>query len=280
MASVAGGGDDHVLIPLPSAPPVNFSGLWWNAPAGSESGWGLNLTHQDDVIFATWFTYDASGKDWWLAMTANRMPDGTFQGTVYSTRGPPFSSQPFDPSAVVATPVGTGTLSFTDAGNGKFSYTVSGISQTKTLTREIFGPLPVCTFPSPVDLAMATQYQDLWWAAPPGAESGWGVNLTQEGSIIFVTWFTYDSTGAPMWLAATTTPVSPTVFTGTLYRASGPPFYAVPFNPANVALSPAGTVTITFATGNSATFAYTVDGITQSKAITREILRTPGTLCQ
>ena len=28
-------------------------GSWWSAPAGSESGWGLTLAHQDDVIFAT-----------------------------------------------------------------------------------------------------------------------------------------------------------------------------------------------------------------------------------
>jgi hypothetical protein len=69
-------------------------------------------------------------------------------------------------------------------------------------------------------------------------------------------------------------------FTGTLYRTSGPPFFSVPFNPANVALTPVGSVTLTFLTGNFATFAYTVDGISQSKAITREILQAPGTLCQ
>ncbi len=31
-------------------------------PAGSESGWGINFAHQGDIIFATWFTYDADGK--------------------------------------------------------------------------------------------------------------------------------------------------------------------------------------------------------------------------
>ena len=36
-------------------PPVagtNYEGLWWNAPPGSESGWGINLAHQGNVIFA------------------------------------------------------------------------------------------------------------------------------------------------------------------------------------------------------------------------------------
>ena len=67
MTSVAGGGDDHVLVPyngpatLPPAS-LNFQGLWWNAPAGSESGWGINFAHQGDVIFATWFTHDAMAR--------------------------------------------------------------------------------------------------------------------------------------------------------------------------------------------------------------------------
>jgi predicted dienelactone hydrolase len=280
MASVAGGGDDHVLIPLQAAAAVNYGGLWWNAPAGSESGWGINLVHEGDIIFATWFTYDVNGKAWWLAMTANRMADGTYAGTLYSTRGPPFSAMPFDPAAVVATPVGTGTLSFTDANSGAFAYVVNGVAQMKTLAREVFGPLPTCTFASPIDPALASNYQDLWWAQPAGSESGWGVNITQQGSIIFVTWFTYDETGAPLWLAATTTPTSPMSFTGTLYRTSGPPFFSVPFNPASVTPIPVGSVTLTFVTGNSATFAYTVNGISQSKSIAREILVAPGTLCQ
>jgi len=280
MGSVAGGGDDHVVIPLESPGAINYSGLWWNAPAGSESGWGMNLTHQDDLIFTTWFTYDANGKGWWLVMTAQRRADGTYRGTLYSTRGPPFSATPFDPRAVVRTEVGAGTLSFTDADNGTFAYTVNGIPQTKTITREIFGPVPACTFASSIELALATNYQDLWWADPPGSESGWGMNLTQEGSIIVVTWFTYDETGAPLWLIATTTPTSFNEFTGILLRTSGPPFNSVPFNPASVVATPVGDVKLTFQTGNSATFSYTVNGIPQSKTITREVLRNPGMVCQ
>ena len=42
--------------------PANYEGLWWANPAGSESGWGINFAHQGDTIFATWFTYDLTGK--------------------------------------------------------------------------------------------------------------------------------------------------------------------------------------------------------------------------
>ncbi|HEX8738685.1 MAG TPA: S8 family peptidase, partial [Casimicrobiaceae bacterium] len=52
-----------------SAVQTNYQGLWWASPAGSESGWGLNVAHQGNIIFATWFTYDTSGKALWLSMT-------------------------------------------------------------------------------------------------------------------------------------------------------------------------------------------------------------------
>ena len=50
----------------------NYGGLWWNAPGGSEAGWGINFAQQGDMIFASWFTYDLTGKAWWLVMSANQ----------------------------------------------------------------------------------------------------------------------------------------------------------------------------------------------------------------
>jgi hypothetical protein len=58
-------------------PLQSWQGLWWNAPAGSESGWGLSIAHQGDTLFATWFTYDTAGRPWWLALTANRITGDT-----------------------------------------------------------------------------------------------------------------------------------------------------------------------------------------------------------
>ncbi len=77
---------------------ANYEGLWWNSPAGSESGWGINLAHQDDVIFATWFTYDTTGKAWWLVDECRaRPPRQPMAGTLYQTTGPAFNAVPFDP---------------------------------------------------------------------------------------------------------------------------------------------------------------------------------------
>jgi len=258
---------------------VNYQGLWWAAPAGSESGWGINFAHQGDTIFASWFTYDLTGKGLWLVMTAPKTAPNTYSGSLYTTTGPAFNAAPFNPAQVMATAVGVGTLTFNDANDGNFAYTVNGIAQNKAITRQVFGTLPSCATATG-SLAAATNYQDLWWAAPAGSESGWGINFTHQGDTIFATWFTYDVDHTPMWLVVTAPKTAPGVYSGMLYRTTGPAFNAVPFNPANVMATAVGVATFTFSDGNNATFAYTVNGISQNKAITREIFAAPGTVCQ
>ncbi len=259
----------------------NYSGLWWNAPAGSESGWGLNLAHQGDVIFATWFTYDASGKGIWLAMSASKVALGTYAGAFYATKGPTFDSKPFNTAQVAAAEVGTGTLTFTDDGNGTFEYKVGDVVGVKSITRYAFAVVPTCTTVNrPFDLDLATNYQDLWWAAPAGSEAGWGVHLTHQGNTIFATWFTYDVDGTPMWLVATAPRTPAETYEGTLYRTTGPAYGAARFDPAAVVATEVGHASFAFADGNDGTFRYTVNGVSQTKAITRQIFRSPGTVCR
>ncbi len=124
-----------------SSPTVsNYQGLWYNAPAESEAGWGINFAHQGDVIFATWFTYDAAGKAWWLTMTATKTSNGVYSGQLIRTNGAPFSA--YVPPAT-ATIVGNGTLTFTNATTGSFNYTVNDganvATQTKAIVLQTFG---------------------------------------------------------------------------------------------------------------------------------------------
>jgi hypothetical protein len=272
---------------IAAAPPpaaLNVEGTWWNAPAGTESGWGLTLSHQDDVIFAAWYTYDASGKALWLSMTANRIGTNAYSGTLYRTTGPALDAVRFDPAQVQRIPVGSATLRFSDAGTGAFDYSYNGIAQSKPITRLAFGPMPTCTFGGPSTPAAATNFQGNWWTAG-GAESGWGVYFTHQGENVFASWFTYDSDGTPVWLSATAARVGNGVFSGTLVRTTGPAFNATPFDSGRVQRTPVGTLTVTFADGNNATFAYTVAfgnpqaRVTQSKQLTRMVFRAPGTTC-
>ena len=272
-------------VQVVAAGPPNYQGLWWNSPALSEPGWGLNIAHQGNVMFVTWFTYDATGKGWWLSMTAapptvtTTVPT-TFTGALSQCSGPPFDSVPFNPSSVRCVSAGSATLAFTDLDNGTFTYTINGATQVKNITRQVFGPLPTCTFSLPLDLTQATNYQDLWWASPAGSESGWGVNLAHEGDTIFATWFTYAKDRSPMWLVVTAGKNADGTYSGTLYQTTGPPFNVQPFDPSKVVATAVGNATFTFTDGNDGTFAYTVNGESQSKAITRQIFVSPGTICQ
>ena len=265
---------------LPSHSAPNYQGLWWNAPAGSESGWGINFNHQGDTIFATWFTYDVDGSALWFVVAATKSGASTYSGTLYRATGPAFSAVPFDPHKVVGTAVGTATFAFSDASNALFTYTIGGVTQAKNVTPQVVGaPVPTCTWGAQPNLALATNYQDLWWADPPESERGWGVNFTHQGNTIFATWFTYGADGKPAWFVVSAEQTQPNVYGGDLYTGTGPPYNGA-FDRSKVAPNPVGSATITFADGNHATFAYNVNGVSQSKAITREVFAPPGTVCQ
>ena len=248
---------------------TNYEGLWWNA---SESGWGINFEHQANTIFATWFTYDTAGKAWWLVMTADGGAGNSFTGTLYKTAGSSYGASTFVAGTPVA--VGTGTLTFTDATHATFDSVVNGTQQTKSITPQVFGPLPTCTYSAAANLAAATNYQGLWWNS---SESGWGINFAHQGNTIFATWFTFDLDGTPLWLVATLDKGAGESYSGKLYRETATPFGATPF----VANPPVdvGTATLTFATGNSASFAYTIGSVTKTKALTHQPLAAGGTVC-
>jgi serine protease len=277
------------------APPVNYSGLWWNAPAGSENGWGINFSHQGNVIFGTWFTYGTAGKGWWLTLITNSNPSpGVYTADLFIATGPPFSTDPFVKPPGPGAKVGTATLTFTDVSHGTFHYDVNlpggPVSQTKAITQQQLAapPLASCFFGTNPNLAAATNYQGIWWAgtsANPATEPGWGINFTHQGDIVFASWFTYDLDGGPLWLVATAPKVGPGVYKGELYRPSGPRLDAYDKSQWTPN-APVGSLALSFADGNNATFAYTVQvagmptPVSQTKTITRQIFTAPGTACQ
>jgi hypothetical protein len=200
-------------------------------------------------------------------VTASKTANGVYSGTFYRLAGPAFNTIPFpplgSPGGAMATAVGSGTLTFSDANNGSFAYTINSIAQTKPITRQIFGAVPICIYGAQPNFALAYNYQDLWWAIPPGSEAGWGINLTHQGDTIFATWFTYDQDRTPMWLVVTANNAAPGTYSGNqVFRLTGPPFSAVPFpplgSPGGATPVNVGTATFTFTDGNTGTFMYTV----------------------
>ena len=120
-----------------AAPAADYTDLWWNP---GESGWGLKLIqHPSRNMFGVWYTYEADGTRTWFVMPGGSWTaTNTFSGTLYATSGPGFTAQPFDPNQVQSRAVGTATITFSDANNGTFSYSVDGVAGTKSISRQPF----------------------------------------------------------------------------------------------------------------------------------------------
>jgi hypothetical protein len=266
--------------PPPARQPVNAQGLWWASPAGSESGWGVFLAQQGAKIFAVWFTYDASGAPTWLvASDAGRGADGRYAGTLYRASGPPLGAA-FDPARVALTPVGTASFSFTDRGHGTFAWSVDGKSGSKPITRQVWSTLAGdCAFDN--EPPPAPSYRDLWWRSPAGSESGWGLGLGHQGDTLFAAWFTYDAGGKPTWYVGSDVARHGNGdYAGTLYRMTGPAFDAQPWNPASVQAAPAGSIAFTFDDADHGVMRWSVDAMSGTKDITRQVFAFPASVCR
>ncbi|HET7730303.1 MAG TPA: trypsin-like peptidase domain-containing protein, partial [Usitatibacter sp.] len=113
-----------------------------------------------------------------------------------------------------------------------------------------------------------TDYTDLWWDP---SESGWGLNLIQHPSrIIFGVWYTYGADGKRTWFVMPDgTWTSSNTYSGPLYSTAGPSL-AQSFDASKVRVSPVGHATLTFSDANHGTFAFTVNGVSGTKRITRQ----------
>ena len=127
--------------------------------------------------------------------------------------------------------------------------------------------------------AATINVQGLWWRSPANSESGWGINFTQQGTTLFATWFTYDTDGSQMWLVATAPSTGTNTYSGPLLRTTGPAFSAATWDASLVSSASVGAATFTFTDSGNGTFAYTVNGISQSKPITREVVGSPVPTC-
>jgi hypothetical protein len=263
-------------VPGTTAPPPTFNvqALWWGSPAGSGNGWGVNITHQGDVLFATWFTYDLDGSNLWLSSDAHKTGNNTYTGQLYLSRSAPFNA--YDATRFRADPVGSVTFTFTDGSNGTFDYTLNGTRQTKAITKFLFGPgpVPTCTFGGSAN----GNYQDLWWGAPAGSQNGWGVNIAHQGDILFATWFTYGTDGSDLWMVMdNAVKVADRRYSGTIYQTRSAPWNA--YDSSRFVPTAVGTGVFQFTDDNTGTFTYTVNNQQQSKQITRYVFSSPVTVC-
>jgi len=120
----------------------------------------------------------------------------------------------------------------------------------------------------------AAQYTGLWWNPN---ESGWGMNVTQHGSIVANAMYTYDQNGQPTWYTMAC-PLTGVSCTGDIYRVSGGTPPTVPWNGSGKVVGSAGSGTLTFTDVDNGTFTYTIDNVAGSKSITKFLFATGTTL--
>lgn len=145
----------------------------------------------------------------------------------------------------------------------------------KSLRTRIASALLAFLFGAPA-ASHATIYDvtGLWWN--PG-ESGWGMNVIQQDTVLFITLFVYGADGKPTWYVASSTQlVTGTVFkyTGPLYATTGP-YFGGTFNPGSVGVRQVGTLTFDAScsgcnTWSNAQLTYTVDGVAVAKTVQQQ----------
>jgi hypothetical protein len=122
--------------------------------------------------------------------------------------------------------------------------------------------------------SFSTDATDLWWNPQ---ESGWGLNVVQQGPTIFATLFVYGLGQESHWyvaseLGAQGAAASTMTFSGPLYESTGPVYYAT-FDPANVTRRTVGAMTFLYTPPNRARLTYTVDGVSVAKDLERQTWR-------
>lgn len=128
---------------------------------------------------------------------------------------------------------------------------VGGISQVFQRANPLVSPL----------LRSAT-----WWNA---SEDGWGLFIFDQGNVLLPAWFTYDSDGEPTWFLVAGAFLQPDgSYVGELFRFTGVPFDQISGVASNPETS-VGAVALRFIGETGLRFDYMIDGISQSKQMTR-----------
>ena len=248
-------------IAAAAAGPLNYSDMWWAGSA--ENGWGMSIQQHGNIQFNAIYVYDSSGKPTWYVMPGGIWNANftTYSGLIYQPTSAPLNN--YTPAQfVVGNSPGNVALNFSSSSTATMQYTINGVSGTKSISRQVFG-----SGSAPMTVG------DMWWAGT--AQDGWGINLVQQGGIVFAVWYTYGPDGKPTWYVLPNGTWSGTTYSGALYSTTGSAWLGATYNANQLAVIEAGTLSFSFANANIGTMNYSFTappfaGTTQSKNIVRQ----------
>ncbi len=257
-------GFEQVVVPV--TPLINtasdYTDMWWAGE--SENGWGLSITQHGRAQFAVLYVYDGNGNPIWYVL-----PDGTwnasntaFTGLLYQPTSSPYSSYNtanFKPGGVTGASVGNATITYTGAGTATLTYTINGVSGSKAIVRQPFAT---------DDGAAKMQVNDMWWAGIQ--ENGWGMNIAQQGRMLFPVWYTYETAGRTIFYTVPGGTWTGSSFTGDIYSTVSSVWLGVNYNRAQFVVTKVGTMTLDFTDQSNAVMSYTIGNVTQKKVIMRQ----------
>jgi hypothetical protein len=153
-----------------------------------------------ELIFASWFTYDGTGKPIWFSTALEQQ--ATAASRARSTRRMAgFRLGAFDATRVTHTTVGTARVSFSDATHGTLTLTLGGVAQIKPLTLFVFArAVSELHVQRPGRCGWSVNYQDMWfvawreWLGHP-RDASVRRRSSRRGSY-------YDASGNPTWVSA------------------------------------------------------------------------------
>lgn len=250
----------------------NFSSLYWVA---DQPGWGVHVSEQGPQVYALLFTYAADGLPMFLSLQTESFSadpfTGGYKGALYRIAGTPFQSIDGQPAYTAATRLGRASLSRLSDNRLHIGYTIDGVLQQHTLVRyEHDVAVPECErWAGPMPEAI--NYSDLWWRE---SEPGWGVSLSHQGDHIVLIWYTYGAAGRDQWFIGSRLELQPDgSFSGELQQPeSGTPLMEVSGPATTFPVPTVGSASLRFIDGENAEFSYALNGVSQTKAITRFVL--------
>jgi len=232
-------------------------GIWWGG--GKENGWGLSLFEHGNSITAGWYYFGSDGQPEWLIMPNCNWTGESCAGDVFASTSAWFGQ--YDAASFKQSKAGAFTFEFAKntPDGATFSYDVNGVKGSKSLTRFALGG---------AGNQIGSNYTGIWWAGQP--ENGWGVALFQQGNDMAGSWYTYDAAGQTSWFVIHGGNwMDANTCVAALLRGTGAPVIGTSYDASKFSGSDAGKIVFKFSDTKSGTMTYSVDGIEQTKKISK-----------
>ncbi|MDX2220658.1 MAG: hypothetical protein SF172_16690 [Burkholderiales bacterium] len=116
---------------------VDYSDIWWSNLKGSN--WGISIMQQGAALAGIWYTYArTSSPVWYLINGGTWETPTTYSGPLFKATGSPLVGRAYNAAAFDPKPAGTISIHFTSATTATISYTVDGMTETRSIVRMFF----------------------------------------------------------------------------------------------------------------------------------------------